>query len=239
MSQEKRRSIITERGITIARLPKANNAVKLKLVCVRVKDPKNVDSKTEYTVVRVPRHVAIDLIHEFGRNRVSFVPKRTYKQFIKTVQGGDKKGPSTTTGITQQEIRHCGIIKKEIDQFNKLKLNDPNRKKGFNYPAYNDDSQTMLASDEKEFERQQKVDAGVHDRGNNRKRNTGKGKRSSSRRRNISGSYVFGGFRVHANNGTYKDVAKVAAIRSTLRKGKNGIIDEIKKGEPIDIEPKD
>jgi len=195
-----------------------------KLVCVRVLDPKNVGSKTEYTVVRVHRNQAIDLINQYGVKRAKFVAKHTYKNFIKTVENKHLKGAAVNVGLTRQEIRHCGIIKKEqaITARNKAKFP---KAKQFAFPIYLDENSPMLTSDLNEFEREQKDEAGVLNKGNNRKR-------TDSRKGNSAGNYVYGGFRVHANNSNYQKVAQASAMQQHIKAIKVG--DKKLTAEPVE-----
>lgn len=189
------------------------NTEKLKHVCVRVNDPKNEGNKTEYTIVRVPMPVALDMIQTYGAARAWFVAKKTYKNFIRTINKRKVKGNSISVGLTHQEIRHCAILKKEIAKTAKLRKTVRKNAKAFTFPIFNDDDQDMLTSDLRDFEREQKVKDDVHNRGNNRKR-------TKSRKGNVGGSYVYGGFRVHASNGNYKKVAQVHAMQESIKSDK-------------------
>lgn len=206
------------------------NTKMLKHVCVRVNDPKNTGSKTEYTVIRVPMPIALDTIKNYGTDRAWFVAKKSYKNFIRTVtKGKDRSG--VTTGITRQEIRHCAILKKEMARTAKLKKDNP-KHKGFSFPIFSDDNQEMLTSDLRDFEREQKIKDNVHNRGNNRKT-------TKSRKRNMSGSYVYGGARVHASNATYQKAAQAHSMQQAMSDMKRKAKDADEMAEPVQVDIKE
>jgi len=199
---EEQRSTEPKRCITI----KGDSTEMLRLVCIKVIDPKNIDKMEEYVILRVPKYALEGIIANYG-DRVSYTSKGAYKHFVNEIRKQNNKFSANSVGTTSREIRYAGIMKKEelrgTNHINGTGLRLAMREPMF--PAYKDDYTHALTSDLKEEERKEKIRKGILGINNCRKK-------TRSRRRTPKGNFTPSGLPIGKVN-AYDIIRKVYADR--------------------------
>ena len=162
----------------------STNTQMLKLVCIKVLDPKNLQNMNEFTILRVPVYALEGIKANYG-SRVHYTTKGAYKHFVNDVRKQNHKGTATSIGASGKEIRYASILKKEVvmkETFthqNDVHIGINN----FTFPAYKEGNDIVMTSDLKEADRNEKIHKGIHDINNCRKL-------TKSRKRTPKGIYT-------------------------------------------------
>lgn len=180
----------------------------LRLICIKIIDPKNIDKKEEYVILRVPMYAIAGIIANYG-DRVSYTSKGAYKHFVTEVRKQNEKGSANSVGATAREIRYASVMKKEYKQNTKDLCNGKNpREAAFTFPAYKDDYVYPLESDLKEERRKAKERKDILNINNCRKQ-------TKSRIRTPRGTFTPSGLPILKVN-AYDIIRKVYADRGMV-----------------------